>query len=249
MGDLAAAKSYCERAVDLFRQSDGETLTFHSPMDPLVIALSTLALTLGAMGDVGGTERVLGDLTAHARAVGKPFALAFGLSYHVAHDLLAGNHRRALQYAEEILSVSEAHGYGQYLAAARVFKASALPRGRDLGAAIELARQGIAEWSSYGSVHWLAFFEGELADLQAAAGDVNAALATIDHAIDLAQECKERFFFSPLARRRAEILARSPEAEQDAVNAALREAIVVAEAQGAAAFAAQARSLLVGAAA
>jgi hypothetical protein len=198
---------------------------------------------------VGRAERVLGDLTAHARSLGQPFAVAFGFSYHAAHDLLAGNHRRALQYAQEVLSISEANGYGLYAAAARIFKASALPRGHDVRAAIEKARQGIAEWTRDGTVHWLAFFEGELADLQAAAGDIPGALTTIDVAIAHAREFNEVFFLSPLTRRRAEILARLPGVEPEAVNAALREAITIAEGQGAAAYAARARSLLIGAAA
>jgi hypothetical protein len=218
-------------------------------MDPLVLSLSALALILGAAGDTAGAERVLSDLTAHVRSLGQPFALAFGFAYHAAHDLLAGNHRRALQYAQEVLSVSEANGYEQYAAAARVFKASALPRGHGLAAATEMARQGIAEWTRDGTVHWLGFFEGELADLQAAAGDVQGALTTIDHAIAHARDYKDLFFLSPLIRRRAEVLARLPGAEPESVNAALREAITIAEAQGAAAFAARARSLLVGAAA
>ncbi|MDB5483852.1 MAG: adenylate/guanylate cyclase family protein [Caulobacteraceae bacterium] len=246
-GELAAARSYCERAVDLYRQVDGRKLTFPTPMDPLVISLSTLALILGATGDAAGAERVLADLTAYARSLGQPFALAFGFSYHAAHDLLARNYPRALQYAEEVLSISEINGYGHYAAAARLFKASALPRTRVLGPAIEMARQGIAEWTRDGSVHWLAFFEGELADLQAAAGDTPGALATIDLAIAHAGEFKDLFFLSPLTRRRAEILARAPGAEPEAVDRALREAIAVAEAQGAGAFAAQARSLLVSA--
>jgi class 3 adenylate cyclase/tetratricopeptide (TPR) repeat protein len=248
-GDLADAKRYYEQAVDTYRAVNGETLTFSTPMDPLVLSLSTLALILGAAGDEAGAERVLRDLTVHARELGQPFALAFGFSYHAAYDLLAGNPRRALQHAEEVLSISEANGYGLYAAAARVFKASARPRGQDAGAAVKMARQGITEWTRDGTVHWLAFFEGELADLQAEAGDIGGALATIDTAIAHAREFKEAFFLSPLVRRRAEILARLPGAAAETVDATLREAVVVAESQGATAYAARARSLLVGAAA
>jgi class 3 adenylate cyclase/tetratricopeptide (TPR) repeat protein len=246
-GDLAQAKSYYERAADTYRAVDGATLTFSTPMDPLVLSLSTLALILGATGDAAGAERVLGDLTAHAALLEQPFALAFGFSYYAAYDLLAGNPRRALQHAQEVLTISETNGYGLYAAAARVFKASAMPRGHDLAAAIAMAKQGIAEWTRDGTVHWLAFFEGELADLQAAAGDIHGALATIDVAIAHAHEFTEAFFLSPLMRRRAEILARLPGVAPGAVEAALREAIAVAETQGAAAYAARARSLLAGA--
>jgi class 3 adenylate cyclase/tetratricopeptide (TPR) repeat protein len=248
-GDLAIATPYYERAVELYREADGATLTHPTPVDPLLFSLSTLALILGAAGDAAGAERVLADLTSHARSLGQPFALAFGYSYHAAHALLAGDPRRALQYAQEVLSISEANGYGLYVAAARVFIASALPRGQDARAAVDMARQGIADWTRDGTAHWLAFFEGELAGLQAAAGDIPDALATIDVAIGHAQEFKEAFFLSPLIRRKAEILARLPGVQPETVNAALREAIAVAEAQGAAAYAAQARALLVGAAA
>ena len=116
--------------------------------------------------------------------------------------------------------------------------------------ALEIAQGALPAFEKLGMTHFSCFYLGEVAGLQVASGDALTALRTIDAAIEAARRYGDGYFLSPLHRRRAEILARIPgtDPEQE-VAAALREAIAIAEAQGAAAFAQQAALLLGSAAA
>ena len=92
-------------------------------------------------------------------------------------------------------------------------------------------------------MHFSCFYLGEVAALQAILGDLPAALRTVDKAIAAARRDGDGYFLSPLHHRRAEILARDPQADPAQVKAALGEAIAIAEAQGAMGFARRAAAL------
>ncbi|HLZ84276.1 MAG TPA: AAA family ATPase [Caulobacteraceae bacterium] len=243
-GDLPAARDHLERGITTYRAGHLDLSTLTSPLDPGVVCLTVLPMVLDALGDADGAERTAAELVAHARSLGQPFSLAFALSNHAVRDLMRGQYQRALAFAEEVLVLSEENGFDTYAAGALVLKASAIGRRGEHAQAIEMAARGLAAYNQGGNVHMLAFLEGELAGLQALSGDPAAALATIDRAIAHAHQSGDRFFLSPLHRRRAEILVLLPGADRATVEGALEEAQSIAMAQGAPAFAAEARSLL-----
>ena len=205
-------------------------------------------MVLDALGDDDGADRRVAELARPCEVPRPPFSLTFALSNHAVRDLMKGRYPRALSFAEEVLVLSEENGFDTYAAGALILKASALGRRGEHAEAIEMATRGLAAYNQGGNVHMLAFLEGELAGLQALAGDPATALATIDQAIAHAHRSGDRFFLSPLHRRRAEILLLLPGADRAMVEDALKDARSIAEAQGASAFAADAKSLLVGAA-
>jgi class 3 adenylate cyclase/tetratricopeptide (TPR) repeat protein len=241
-GDLAEAELHLERLARLYADHDSGTLMYSAPQDPLVSGLGALGLLRHAKGDRDGAERAFAEQEAHARAGGRPFDLAYALSWNARYSLIIRDYPAALRFAEESHSLCNSNGYAMYgeITAILCATAQAALECHDPAAvqrAIAVVIDKIAELKQLGTRHGHCYYIGELAGLQAAAGELEAAHATIDAAIAYAEDSGDRYFLSPLHHRRAEILARLPTIETSAIEAALAQAIAVAERQGASSFA------------
>jgi class 3 adenylate cyclase/tetratricopeptide (TPR) repeat protein len=243
-GDLPRARQHLERAVGLYRDHGGARLPVITPQDPLIQSLGPLLLVLSAMGDDDAAERAADALIVHGRSLGGHFNLACALFWQALYFILRSDFARALAPAEEALGLCDRYGYPTFGALAFLFRAYCIGHRGDLDQALDMAHAGIAELDRLGIRHGRSQQLGEIASLHAAAGDLPTALHTIDAAIAEARRSGEAFFLAPLLRRRAEFLAQHPGTSPASVTAALREALAVAEAQGATGFARQAAARL-----
>ena len=245
-GDLPRARQHLERAVGLYRDHGGAQLPVITPQDPLIQSLGPLLLVLHAMGDDAAAEQAAADLIAHARSLGGPFSLACALFWQAFYFVSRGDYTQALAPAEEALGLCDRYGYPTFGAFAFLFRAYCIGHRGELDQALDMAHAGIAELDRLGIMHGRSYQLGEVASLQAAAGDLSTALHTIDTAIAAVRRSGEAFFLSPLLRRRAGFLVNYPGTSRATVSAALHEARAVAEAQGATGFARQAAAQLDG---
>ena len=245
-GDLPRARLHLERAVRLYRDHGGAQLPVITPQDPLIQSLGPLLLVLHAMGDDAAAEQAAADLIGHARSLGGHFSLACGLFWQAFYFVSRGDYAQALAPAEEALGLCDRYGYPTFGAFAFLFRAYCIGHRGDLDQALDMTHAGIAELDRLGIMHGRSHQLGEVASLQAAAGDLPTALHTIDTAIAAVRRFGEGFFLSPLLRRRAEFLINYPGTSPATVPAALQEALAVAEAQGATGFARTAAALLDG---
>jgi class 3 adenylate cyclase/tetratricopeptide (TPR) repeat protein len=236
-GDLPRARQHLERAVKLYREHDGARLPAITAQDPLIQSLGPLLLVLHAMGDEAAAEQAADALIVHARSLGGSFSLACGLFWQALFLVSRGDFTQALAPAEEALGLCDRDGYPTFGAFALLFRAYCIGHRGELDQALDLAHRGIAELDRLGILHGRSQQLGEVARLQAAAGDLPTALRTIDSAIAAMRRTGETYFLSPLLRRRAGFLAHYPGTDPALVSEALREAQAVAEAQGATGFA------------
>ncbi|MGJ5043521.1 MULTISPECIES: ATP-binding protein [unclassified Bradyrhizobium] len=236
-GDLPAARRLLAAAVQLYQASDGARLPQLSSQDPLVAGQASLLQVLHAMGDDAGAAAVASDLIAHARRLGRPFDLAWALSWLAFYQLARGDYEDVLLATEEALRICRDHGYPLYQLVAGSLQAHARGHlGRTPDEALAAASEALPAFQTLGMMHFSCFYLGEVAGLQLIVGKTAEAMQTIDAAIDAARRYGDGYFLSPLHRRRAEILAALPDTAPGQVTAALREAVAVAEAQGASAF-------------
>jgi class 3 adenylate cyclase/tetratricopeptide (TPR) repeat protein len=243
-GDLAAARVHLERAVRLYRENDGGALAFPSVTAPLPLCLGVLPLVLFGLGDLAAAEKASADLIGLLPTFGRNYDLVFALCWHATYDVIRRDYHRAADFATQAIAVTEENAYETFRACAMALKALAQGAQFNAAASVEQAAAPIAKLERLGVRNMRTFFLAEFAALQAAAGDVGAALATVDKAIAHALEFQDHYYLSPAHRRRSEILERCPGADPAEAATALAQAIAVAEAQGAAGFAAEARSRL-----
>ncbi|MBV8700717.1 MAG: AAA family ATPase [Bradyrhizobium sp.] len=242
-GELETARRHLEKGVHAYAKEDGARLPRVSSQDPLVTGLASLLQVLHAMGDAAGAERVAAELDAHARSLARPFDLVWALSWLAFYKLARRDFVGAQADAQEALGLCKEHGYPLYQLVASSLEAHARGYLGEPRLALETAQGTLPAFQKLGMLHFSSFYLGEVAGLQLASGDPAAALRTIEAAIEAARRHGDSYFLSPLNRRRAEILARIPGTAPEDVSAALREAIAIAEAQGAAAFVQEAAKL------
>jgi class 3 adenylate cyclase len=235
-GELASAKRHLESGVQTYVKEDGARLPRVSSQDPLVTGLASLLQVMHAMGDDAGAERAAAELDAHARSLAQPFDLVWGLAFIGFYKLARRDFVGAQAAAEEALSLCKEHGYPLWQLVATSLAAHARGHLGPPREALAVAESVLPGFEKIGMRHFSCFYLSEVAVLQLEAGDAAAALATINRAINAARRDGDSYFLSPLHRRRAEILARLPGTHPGDVDAALGEAIRIAEAQGAVAF-------------
>jgi tetratricopeptide (TPR) repeat protein len=233
-----------ERASALYEANDGEHLAFMTPHDPQANALVVLAWILEALGDRTGVELTKAKLLAHVRRLGRSYDIALALAWTANLEITHGKYREAEQLAEESLKICEENGYDGYGASAFLARAFAMGRQGDLETAMSMAARGLVRLKQIGIQHALGFQIGQMAELQAAAGDIAAATATFEDAIRTADQSGDRFLLSPLHCRRGEVMTRLPGADETAVEAEYRTALAIAEEQGAIGYSEPARALL-----
>jgi predicted ATPase/class 3 adenylate cyclase len=243
-GEFAAARSQMERASALYEANDGEHLAFMTPHDPQANALVVLAWILEALGDRTGVELTKAKLLGHVRRLGRSYDIALALAWTANLEITHGKYREAEQLAEESLKICEENGYDGYGASAFLARAFAMGRQGDLETAMSMAARGLVRLKQIGIQHALGFQIGQMAELQAAAGDIAAATATFEDAIRTADQSGDRFLLSPLHCRRGEVMTRLPGADETAVEAEYRTALAIAEEQGAIGYSEPARALL-----
>lgn len=242
-GDLAAARFHLERAVRLYTDHNGASLTFPTPQDPSIVCLGALIHVLLAMNEAEAAERANAMLTAHAQVLGRTFDLAYALSFQSQYEIALGNFTRAVGLMDEAVQISSEHGYALWRAMAGINRAIGngyLGRHAEALAQMEI---GLLEHERLGSPHWGALYLGEAARLHAELGDTRTALSTIDAAIRKARESGEHYFLPTLHYSKADILMRTPRNDPEAALGCLGEAIAIAEAQGARRIADRAREV------
>ncbi len=236
-GKIQTARPYLETVARLYAAHDGSRLPLFAPQDTLATSQVSLLQVLHASGDDAAAEDLAARLCAHGRSLGRPFDLAFALSWTSFYWVLREDYGRARRWAEEAQSICDDQGYLLVGAVSSFIRTRAVGEFEQPREAIVAAR-GIWEMiQTTGQKHFTSFYLGEIAGLEILAGDPAAALATINDAIAAARRYDELYFLSPLYRRRARILSRMPDQDLAEVHATLTEALAVAEAQGATGFA------------
>jgi class 3 adenylate cyclase/tetratricopeptide (TPR) repeat protein len=243
-GELAAARAQMEQAAALYEASDGERLTYMAPDDPLANALVVLLWILCAQGEVGAMEEARRRLLGHVRRLGRSYVTVVALAWLANLDVDLKRYASAQALGEEAVGLCEENGYETYGVIAGLARGFAIGLQGQLATGMSLAEAGLEgrRRLGIGSAHGAAL--GQMAELQAAAGDLVAALSTLDEAIATAERTGERFLLSPLYRRRGELRAGAPGGERAAAEADLRAALDIAEGQGASGYAEPARAQL-----
>jgi class 3 adenylate cyclase/tetratricopeptide (TPR) repeat protein len=243
-GEYRQGQQHLERALRLYAENLGRGLVFPTEQDPKVACLSLLAFARQVQGDVAAGAAASREAVAFARSLKRPFDLAYALVWVSFYEAICGNFPQAKRFGAEAMELSEKHGFGLLLQAARLNHATAIGHLGEGERAIEALQTTLAEWRRIGARYTATAHIGHLALLQAASGRFEEALSTVDSAIAQAFAVGDLFYLSALHRIRADILGKLPGSSPELVAAELERAISVARTQGAATFEAAAAARL-----
>ncbi len=224
MGDLVAARSYLERALEFCGALEGHMTDLRFSMDHKVTALAFHGWILWPLGYPERAQASAAEGLALSSHIPHAFTIAmgqFGMTY-VAE--FAGNAQQLLESAEAQVKICEQNGISSFGNWGRFSRGHA----RYLAGDIQTGINEMTAWVAPGLFRPMQL--GFLAEAHASAGERDRALELLDEAIALAVRTKEGLFEAELHRIRGEVLLAQ---DRDAAEASFQKALEVARRQSA----------------
>lgn len=233
LGDLHAARSVLERALnDHVRERDADTL-LHFGNDTEVSATNFLALTEWHLGEPERARQLIDGSTRRAAELGHVAAVASALFFKTLIASRRGDVAATRLGAESLLALTEEHGMQTYTDVGQVYANWARGWQLDPEAGALGLSQVLESYLARGNRSSAPSFLGLLAELEAMTHDYDRALAGIERGLAIADETSEHFTVPYLHRLRGKILLTRDLAKSDHAEQAFETAIAVAKQQGA----------------
>ena len=224
-GEFVAARAHLEKAVSIFDPERGTDLTVRFGHDIGISAIGYSAFALWPLGEIDLALRRVAQLAARADKPGH--ALSAGVGYGLC-ALFAMLGRDAARAKPFILSTSKI-GDDREMALIKAISMSldgwVAWRSGQVDASLLGLRQGIAGLRQQGVVLWSPLLETVLAEAEAEVGEIEAAVATIDHVLVESKRTGQRWHDAESHRIRGEILLRRNPADPAPAEEALLTAI------------------------
>jgi hypothetical protein len=226
MGDLRSARRHLERGAVLYDRERVESDARLYGYDSGMACLSFLSLTLWYLGFPEQARARAEEALALARELGRPAGITQTMFFTAWVHQLRGDRDISLAQAEELIALSDEHGFPMYSAAGRLLRGELL-NGEE---GVALMREGIAGHRASGTQLGASVWEGAwLADGLLRVGAVAEAGRAIDDTLAFVERTGERFHEAELWRLRAAVLSRRTGGGGEEAAAALRQAITVAQ--------------------
>lgn len=236
-GDFGTSRALLEDSAAALSDLDVDVLdaVWFVPNEPIASTHTHLALARAVAGDLAGAEAEFAEARRRAETLSfpqGPFSLAYSQCYEVWMRLEEGRFDRAATLVAEMTTSAEQHGFDSFGFIAATEGAAAMALSTVTGGSADpAALQGhidtmtmlVDAWRAAESKLFVTFYDGVLARLLIAAGQLDRARERIAIALDLAEETEARFYVAELLRLRAQTAD-----DDDARAADLGRAITVA---------------------
>ncbi len=234
MGDYGNAMVHSDEGIALYDRAEHHPLTFvYSGHDPGVCCRCFSALILWQRGYPDRALARCREALALAEEVSHPLTLAlanWALSYL---HLFRREAAPARDWAENEISVCKEYLLPLLLSQGHFQRGWALAEQGEVADGIASMNRGLSGISATGAEMGLPFFIALLGDAYAKSGDVARGLAEIDRALATANQNGAHFQLPEMLRLKGDLLLRQTDPDATAAEQCLREALQVAQRQGA----------------
>jgi predicted ATPase len=235
-GNFELARSHLEQTLAMFDPQRDRDLTYRFGQDMGVSAMVFIALSLWPLGETERARLIGEQMLARATASGHMLTTVFG---HFQHALLHVARRDAAAtapLAEAVVKLAREHDMPLYRAYGEFLQPWSRWHLGDREGGLPAMRRGIVACRNMGNLIYTTLFDTALAEAEAEAGEIEAALASIDHAIALTERTGQRWNEADIHRARGEILLKRDPANTASAEEAFLTAIAIAHQQKAKSF-------------
>jgi predicted ATPase len=234
-GDFIEAQANFVEALSIYDPERDREARFRFGPDTGAAARASLAMTKWLLGEVGPARTLIEEAVAHAIETGHVPSLVLTYFSKAYFEIVRGDAGAARRAAEIVVKLSQENALTLYAARGALQSAWASARldGGETGTTA--LRQALAAVTDRGSKHFVPFFQGLLAEIEAQGGAAGA-LSRIDEALALAGETGEHWSDAFLHRLRGEILLKRDPANGAPAKDAFLTTIAIAQQQKARSF-------------
>jgi tetratricopeptide (TPR) repeat protein len=233
LGDLARARSQLELALNSCEGERDSAVEEKFGQHPGVASRTFLAFASWHLGDLHRARQLIEEAIGLAARLGHLASTAFALSHKISIESRRDDLKSVVADAENLLRIGEHHRMEWFVTGSRVALSWALGRLGVAGRGADELRESIAAFRRQGPRLGTPYALGLLAELEAAEGDGERALATIDQGLATARETGEHISDAKLLRLRGDILSKHDTANPARAEEAFKTAIAIAKQQGA----------------
>jgi class 3 adenylate cyclase/predicted ATPase len=236
LGNFELARAHLEQTLAVFDAQRDRDLAYRFGRDTGVSAMVFMALALWPLGETNHARRIGEEALARAVASGHMLTMVYG---HFQYALLHVARRDAATtapLAETVVRLAREHGMPLYSAYGEFLQPWARWHLGDREGGLDAMRRGIAACHDMGNLVYTTLLETALAEAEAEAGEIEAALASIDRTVALTERTGQRWNEADTHRVRGEILFKRDPVNTGPAENAFLSAIAVAQQQKARSF-------------
>ena len=232
LGDFEAARNQYELVLGAQGAHDREARDKYG-IDPGVVCRAELAFASWFLGDFHRMRHLIDDAVRLGHELTHLPSAIHAAVNHLVIEGLCNDFESVAAEAERLLEVCERLGVGVYTAAFRLYLDWARAQLGDPRSGAVDFRNSLATFERQPNRLGMPYLLGRLAELEAAAGDPERALASINRGLETAQESGQHYADAFLHKVRGDILLKRDPADPTLAADAYRTAIIVAKGQGA----------------
>jgi tetratricopeptide (TPR) repeat protein len=234
LGEFAAARALFERCQGLRAPALRRTLSKLAPQDAYAVMLLYLGISLAHLGYFDQAWRWANEGLSEARQLRHAYTLAFCLLYMCWVATLANEPRKTRQYAEEILTLANEHGFPFFSAYGTVWLGCSATAVGEAGDGVRLLTEGMSLLQANGAAAGTALHLAFLAEGYAGLGQLADGMSRLDEAAQFIQASDERNHEAEVYRVRGDLLCVT--GERVAAEENYRRALAITRQQSARVF-------------
>ena len=235
-GEYREARDYFEEALELFQPGRDDDMAFRFGQDPGVAAMANLAITSWPLGEVDRAMSLIDAMETRMSGVPHIGTLSFGRMHVALFELMRGDHARGAPHAIELARLARQHELPMWGAFGVFLESWATSASGAIGSVLDDMRQAVDSLREQNVVLFDGLVKIALAEAEAAAGNLDRALAVLDEGLATADRTGHREFEAKLHRARGDILLKQKPANSAPAEEAFLTAIAVAKQQGTRSF-------------
>jgi class 3 adenylate cyclase/predicted ATPase len=235
-GQYREARDHLEQALALFQAGRDDDLAFRFGVEPGTAAMVYLAFASWPLGEVDRATSLIDSMQKRIADLSHVGTLAFAIGYAAFFQLMRRDHGRAAPNAFEFIRLVRTQELPMFRAFGMFFEGWGTSASGGIGAGLDDMRRGVEQLRQQNVILFDGLSKIALAEAEAAAGDLDRALAVLDDGLVTAERMGFRAFEAELHRARGDILLQRNPANSAPAAGAFLTAITIAKQQSTRSF-------------
>ncbi len=232
-GEYSAAWPHFEAGISLYDREEHSHLANLYGQDAGVVCRANGGQALWFLGEIDRGEALTLESLELAREVGHLYSLALACCFAASSYVLRKQPERVLEFAEEALELSREQEFPFWLGYSRIMRGWAMAARGDYEAGVAELTAGMSSYQGTGAELGGRYCVALLAEIHADAGHVDDALGLLEFALPGLEQNEDGFWLAEVARIKGVLEAKRAKPDPKEAERHFRDAIRIADGQGA----------------